>query len=138
LQLFVYPFEPESVLRIQKLQSDVSAPSLCFWRYDDLHLTSRELIARGSSQFPQDYAVQRSLGGVHSDVIVMHQAKEAEIRSVMRLCREWPVRPVFAVTTKRSVEMPIAVLFEHLMFDRRREDRIRRQRLAVTGDSAAS
>ena len=138
MQLFAYPFEPESVLRFQKLQSEVSASSLCFWRYDDLHLNSRELIARGSSRLPQDYGVQRSLGGIHSDVIVMHQAKEAEIRALMRLCREWPVRPVFAVTTKQSVEMPLAVLFEHLMFDRRREDQIRRRRLAASGDAAAS
>ena len=89
--LFAYPSESEAVLRFEKLLSEVSASSLCFWRYDDLHLNSRELIASGSSRLPQDYAVQRSLGGVQSDVIVMHQAKEAEIRSVMRLCRDWPV-----------------------------------------------
>ena len=128
MQIFAFPLSSSSAERLQALcaANDLGTP--LFWRWDDLHRTTRQLAIAQTSHLPVDFAFQQRFSGLRSDVVVVAQAPKEVVQGLLAAFREWPRRPLLAIATVHSVDMPLAVLFEHLQADRSQEERLRRAR----------
>ena len=127
MNVCVYPCESQSVERFRALGQQLAFRKLSFWRWDNLHCRVGDLIRSEADHYPIDYAVQRGLAGVRCDVVLIHGAVGRDVRTIMAACREWRHKPIIAVATQQSIEMPLAVLFEHLCYDRAHEEQILRK-----------
>jgi hypothetical protein len=129
--VYVYPADRAAEARLAGHCAALGIDAPVRWHAGLLHWTVRDLTrARGAVPPAPDAALipqQAKLTGLHGTVVAICAQSAATLKGLMQRYKEdggpWPV---FCMITPMSLDMSLALLFEHLGEDRVRENHRRR------------
>ena len=129
MSVFIYPRNAEALARVRVhcTELDMAAPGI--WTHTELHRELGRLIERepAAGATPSDSVLEigGTIAGLVESVIVFDNLPQSAIRAMFKKYKEVGEWPVFAVATPMSRHMPLAVLFEYLMADRHKENKVK-------------
>ncbi len=118
-RLFTISTSAKALARLRNHCLDIGLPAPGCWQHQHLHRSLRDLVTSGEDFAPpDDFNATLRLTALKEPLILFCNVPPEQVQRMVKAYKQEGEWPVFAVVTKNSLEMTLAVLLEHLLQDR--------------------